>query len=103
MFVNDLFHHRKPETRTLGFRGHIGLERTTQDTWRETGTIVRYGQLDGLPVFAGRIFVLYSLGVQSDMGRRPTGRHVVCRRILRILQQVVNDLPQLGRIALDFR
>ncbi|MNY38780.1 hypothetical protein D3C86_1734250 [compost metagenome] len=34
------------------------------------------------------------------MGLRPTGRHVVRHRILRILQQVVDHLPQLGRIAL---
>ncbi|MCY1298634.1 hypothetical protein D9M70_481280 [compost metagenome] len=35
------------------------------------------------------------------MGRRPTRRDVLGGRILRVLQQVVDDLAQLRRIALD--
>jgi len=87
MLFDDLLHDGEPEARAFRLRGHVRLERALQDVLFEAGS--RIGELQQRLVlgFAER---------HLEMGIGGVGL-----RIDRVLQQVVHDLAQARRLAVD--
>ncbi|VBC39576.1 Uncharacterised protein [Burkholderia pseudomallei] len=100
MLVDDLLHGREAKPRALRLRRHVRLERARQDARRKTRTVVRDGQPNRDARFAVRvgIAIFYCLGFEQHTRMLDVGD-----RILRVLQQIVDHLTQLCRIAADHR
>src|SRR5574338_860863 len=85
MFVDDLLHHREAEARPTALRREVRLERMGQHGRRETRAVVPYQQRNAVP-FRAR-------------DERHDALVLFGQRIFGILEQIVDDLPQLGRVA----
>src|SRR5712671_119970 len=89
MLVDDLLHDGEPEAGATRLGCHVRLEDARHQFLGETAAIVRYREAD---------FIGEQLGAYLDC-RADAGESRILQCILRILYQVVDDLPDLRRIG----
>jgi len=97
MLVDDFLHHREAKAGAAGFACDIRLERTAKYIRRKSRSIV----FDGQPYrtrLRTRFLDFDKLGAHVNACVGSAGQCV-----LRIDQQVVNHLAQLGRVTFDQR
>src|SRR5262245_31390918 len=93
VLVYDLLHDRETEAGSARLRRHVGLEDARHQLRRKTIAVVRHREPH---------LVRHKLGAYLDRGFAPRSARLR-KRILRVLQQVVEDLADLGRVGPDRR
>jgi len=87
MLFHYFFHDCQPQTGAFGLGRHVRLEGARQHALRKTRAVIFDAQLN---------LSLMQRGAQHYLRLRDTLKH-----ILRILQQVMNDLAQAGCVPID--
>ena len=89
MFFDDFLDDGQTQSGTPGFGGDIRFKNARQQFYRKSWTVIGNGQLR---------LTTGGFGLDQDTGILPP-----LQRIFGIAQQVMDDLPQLRRIAEDRR
>lgn len=89
VLIDDFLHDSQSQACAACFGRDIGFERARQHLCRKAMAVVTHRQFDAIAAAAR---------VHADLRRAGIGRG-----ILRILQQVVDDLSQLAGVAVDVR
>src|SRR5512137_3190438 len=97
VLVDDLLHHRESQPGPAGLRRDVRLERTPQYIRGEARSVVLHGQPHRAR--AGAAFIDLDEFGPDDDARIRTPR----QRILRVGNQVVDHLTQLGGVTVDRR
>src|SRR3954462_14967332 len=93
MLIDDLFHDRKAEPHAARLSRNVGLEDTRHQLLRETAAVVRHSKPHA---------IARKLGAHFDR-RAYAIRRRRLESVLRILNQVVDDLADLRAVGPDWR